>query len=125
MIAYALIVLLGSLTALPNFMTASELRHLPNWLPHQQMPLGLDLRGGAHVVLALDTEALVAERTQDLLRQTKEALDRAHIRFTGVRLQGGAIVVTLPGPSPSAEARAIVRRLANTATFATLTLDGG
>ena len=42
---------LGLLLAMPNIMSESTRNSIPDWLPHNAMHLGLDLQGGAHVVL--------------------------------------------------------------------------
>ncbi len=95
MMTYALIVLMGALTALPNVLTPAQLGALPDWLPKHQVVLGLDLRGGAHIALELDTKALIAERSQDLMRQARAALADAGIRPAAVRLDGNTTVVAL------------------------------
>jgi len=95
LIAYVLIILAGAATALPNLFTPQQLSHLPDWLPKQQVALGLDLRGGAHVMLEVDAKALVAERVQDLVRDARRALREAKIETQAVRRDGDAVVVTL------------------------------
>ncbi|MBP6013563.1 MAG: protein translocase subunit SecD [Alphaproteobacteria bacterium] len=61
---YAMIVVAGALTALPNFLSPQQLTQWPDWLPKQHVTLGLDLRGGMHLVLELDAQALIKERVQ-------------------------------------------------------------
>ena len=51
---YALIIFFGLLVALPNVLPQSALDRVPSWLPHQRVSLGLDLRGGSHLVLEVD-----------------------------------------------------------------------
>ena len=51
---YAAVILFGMVTALPNLFPQSTLAQLPGWLPKQQVTLGLDLRGGSHLVLEVD-----------------------------------------------------------------------
>ncbi len=60
LLAYAIIILAGVATALPNLFTPQQLSALPDWLPKQQVALGLDLRGGAHLVLEVDAKALIS-----------------------------------------------------------------
>jgi SecD/SecF fusion protein len=112
MMAYALIVLMGAMTALPNLFTPAQLKILPDWFPKQQVVLGLDLRGGAHMALELDTKALVAGRSQDLMRQARTALKDADIRPVSVRLAGNTTIVTLRTPSDRAAASAALSQLA-------------
>jgi len=57
-IAIVLTCLAGLLVTLPNFFSKETVDAWPSWLPHRQLPLGLDLQGGAHLLLALDTNEL-------------------------------------------------------------------
>src|SRR4051794_5839168 len=41
----------GLLLAIPNLFTEAQLAALPSWLPHKQLSLGLDLRGGSYLLL--------------------------------------------------------------------------
>jgi len=45
----------GLLYAAPNFMPSDWLRGLPDWAPGKRMSLGLDLQGGAHLLMQVDT----------------------------------------------------------------------
>ena len=58
MLATLAICLLGALIALPNVFSRDTVQSWPTWLPHKQMPLGLDLQGGAHLLLAMDSNQL-------------------------------------------------------------------
>jgi SecD/SecF fusion protein len=61
LVVYGLVIILGSFFALPSFLTPQQIAALPEWMPDKQVALGLDLRGGAHLVLEIDAEA--AQRT--------------------------------------------------------------
>ena len=54
----ALSCLLSLLFALPNFFAKETVEKWPNWVPKKQMALGLDLKGGAHLLLSMDVENL-------------------------------------------------------------------
>ena len=43
--------LAGVLLAIPNLIPRATLDSLPSWLPKHQVSLGLDLRGGSHLLL--------------------------------------------------------------------------
>ncbi|MCR9061230.1 MAG: protein translocase subunit SecD, partial [Rhodobacteraceae bacterium] len=49
-----LVVAAGILTTLPNFFTAKQLESWPDFLPKNQMVLGLDLQGGAYLLYEVD-----------------------------------------------------------------------
>jgi len=84
LLAYALTVGLGLLFAWPNLLTKEQASRLPAFLPSQQISLGLDLRGGSHLVLEVDSAALVRERLQDAAEQARVALRRENISPTAV-----------------------------------------
>ena len=50
--------LLGLLFALPNLFSRETVATWPSFMPKRQIPLGLDLQGGAHLLLAMDSETL-------------------------------------------------------------------
>jgi len=53
--------LAGVIFAAPNLVTRESLSALPNWLPHKQVHLGLDLQGGSHLLLKMSTEEILKE----------------------------------------------------------------
>src|SRR5436305_685042 len=44
----------GVIFSLPNLFSAETLDKLPGFVPKQQVNLGLDLRGGSHLLLEVD-----------------------------------------------------------------------
>lgn len=110
-IVYGLIILLGVLSALPNLLPGSTVDRLPAWYTSNQIALGLDLRGGSHLLLNVDTtelglEALspaerkaamddVLERSLEMVRRR---LDETGLTDPTVTRQGeDGILVQLPG----------------------------
>lgn len=78
----AIVCAFGLLFALPNIIPQSVLNNFPNWLPSQKVSLGLDLRGGAHLLLEVDLDSVRADylnQTLDSVRSTlrKEAIPYA------------------------------------------------
>lgn len=92
---YALAVAVGLLFALPNLLTKEQAKHLPAFLPSQQVALGLDLRGGSHLVLEVDGSALVREQLQEIAGQAKDAVQRAGIPYSGIAPKGSFVELTL------------------------------
>ena len=41
----------GVVFSLPNLFPRAQMDRMPDWLPHQQINLGLDLQGGSHLLL--------------------------------------------------------------------------
>ncbi|MBB6180258.1 protein translocase subunit SecD [Pseudorhizobium flavum] len=110
---YAFIIFIGILVALPNVLSQSTLDRLPSWLPHDRVSLGLDLRGGSHLVLEVDRADLVNERLQNLLQDSRRVLRDNAIDVAGVRRSGDAITVTLRDPAQRGAAVDQLETLAN------------
>ncbi len=82
----ALVCLLGLVFAAPNLLPRDTARELPSWLPHKQVSLGLDLSGGAHLVLQIDEAAYREGRLSSLEGTVRRVLRAERI---GVRVTGG------------------------------------
>lgn len=112
MASYAIIVLAGILAALPNLFTQQQLASLPGWFPKQQVTLGLDLRGGSHLVLEVDAEALKADRLRSLLDEARGALRQELIQIQSVRIVDGSVIVAISDEAQRARAVGILEGLA-------------
>ena len=69
-----LICLLGILFAAPNFLSEEQRDKLPSWLPSSNVNLGLDLRGGSHLLLEVDFKTYLhdqLEQLQDSIRTSE------------------------------------------------------
>ena len=88
---YAAIVFFGIVAVLPNLFSQATLARFPDWLPKQQVTLGLDLRGGSHLVLEVDARALIQERVQSLFGEARRALRDAGIDTASVQRQDDGI----------------------------------
>src|SRR5207302_6311303 len=86
---------LGVLLSLPNLFTPSQLAFLPRWIPHNQVSLGLDLRGGSYLLLEVDVAAAQHERLNAIVDNVRNALRDAKIGYTGLNVEGDAIVFTI------------------------------
>ena len=82
------ICLIGIALILPNFMNRETLDRMPGWFPANQIVLGLDLQGGSHLLLQVDTDAVVAERLESLRDDVRGILREGRIGFTGLRTSG-------------------------------------
>ena len=109
---YAIIILAGIIAALPNVFTAGQLASMPSWFPKKQVTLGLDLQGGSHLVLEVDSAALKTDRLRSLLDDVRAALRKERINAQSARLAGGAIVVNIADETQRAKALAALQALA-------------
>lgn len=97
--SYMLVILVGLVIALPNVLSDQTLSRFPSWMPHQRVSLGLDLRGGSHLVLEVDRPALMNEWLQSLTQEVRSILIEARIQTRSVRRNGDAVAVTLTDPA--------------------------
>ena len=97
-IAVLLTCLAGLLTALPNLFPRETVAGWPWFVPHKQMPLGLDLRGGAHLLLAMDQEEIKKDWFNGLRDSARKSLRDVKIGFAGLGVQAGALQVKLAKP---------------------------
>lgn len=85
---------------------------LPAWLRAlglRPMSLGLDLRGGVHILLEVDVESAITSRLESYRQDIAERLREANLR-NRVDLDGRTITVRLTSAEDAARARDIVRR---------------
>jgi len=86
---------LSLLLVAPNFVSRSTLSGLPDWLPHRQLTLGLDLQGGAHLLLEVDTQAMVKDRLEVLRDDVRRVLREDKIGYSGLGIQGTGVQVRI------------------------------
>ncbi|AXV15379.1 protein translocase subunit SecDF [Neorhizobium sp. SOG26] len=116
---YLIVILFGILVALPNVIPQSTLDRLPSWLPHSRVSLGLDLRGGSHLVLEVDRTDLINERVQSLLQDARRVLRDKNIGTSAIRRAGEAVSITLRDPAQRDAAVTELQTLANPVGFGT------
>jgi preprotein translocase subunit SecD len=91
----ALICAFGVLFSIPNLIPATTLDRLPSWLPRHQVSLGLDLRGGSHLLYEVDFAKALHDRLDGLEEGVRGALVKARIGYTGLAVEGDAIAFQL------------------------------
>lgn len=95
---YASILIFGIVTAIPNVLTNSQLDQLPGWFPREKVTLGLDLRGGSHMVLEVDSKALVKERLENIANDARALLREEKVQYKGIRPVADAVLINYPEP---------------------------
>ncbi|MDT8311408.1 MAG: protein translocase subunit SecDF, partial [Methylophaga sp.] len=78
-VVYSLIIIVGLLSALPSILPQQTLNALPDWYAENTLALGLDLRGGSHLLLSVDTEDLLLNEHQQLAGQITDTLREARL----------------------------------------------
>ncbi|HYY62086.1 MAG TPA: protein translocase subunit SecD, partial [Burkholderiales bacterium] len=93
-------VALNLLSASPNWLTAI------NALP---MYLGLDLRGGVHFLLQVDTAAAITKRVENLAADLRTQLRDKNIRHGGIAREGQSVRIRFREAATREQARAYIR----------------
>ena len=107
-ISILVIVALGFLFAAPNLFNENARKTLPNFLPHKQVNLGLDLQGGSHLLLEVKVEAVVKERLSSIVDAVRIALRRERIRYSGLMVRSNSISVAIRETSKLDQAKLLV-----------------
>ncbi len=86
---------LGFAFSIPNFLDQKIIDKLPDWLPHKQVSLGLDLQGGSHLLLEVGFDAVVKEQIESLVDTMRVELRKGRFRYTGLGVEGQKAKVTI------------------------------
>lgn len=107
----ALIILVcvaGILYSLPNFI--GGMQNLPSWLPHKTVNLGLDLRGGAHLLYDVDVEVVLKERADAIVQDLRKELRKNKIGYARLASIENGVRVNLRDESDGEQVRKIMRQ---------------
>jgi preprotein translocase subunit SecD len=102
---------IGVIFSLPNLFSASTLDELPAFVPHKQVALGLDLRGGSYLLLKVDFAKAQHQQLESVIDNVREALRGADIGYTGLKVAGDAIVFHLRDLGQSDKAREALAKI--------------
>ncbi len=83
------VVLAAVVYTIPTFM--------PEVWPHKKINLGLDLQGGMHLVLEVQSEKAVESTIERMVQDLRQSLKKEQIRATGEQLQGLKITMKIEG----------------------------
>lgn len=89
----ALVVLCGVMYALPNALSPEQLSALraSGLLPTRTVNLGLDLRGGSHLLLEVDTRVVVSERVESMIDAARSELRAESVGYLDLAAAGQGI----------------------------------
>ncbi len=110
---YLAIIVAGLLFALPNVLPASVLERWPSALPDKPVALGLDLRGGSHLVLEVDGSELRRERVRTLAEDARRLLREDDIPWRSVETGERGLTITLRSEEQQDAAIDQLRTLSN------------
>ncbi|MCH7807546.1 MAG: protein translocase subunit SecDF, partial [Proteobacteria bacterium] len=89
------VVLFGFMAALPNVLTPQAIDSLPDWMPKDQITLGLDLQGGTYMLLEVDLDAVIQQRYDILVDDVRNTLNENRIRALSPTSDGSSVIVKI------------------------------
>src|SRR5262249_49865185 len=101
--AIMLTALVVCLFAVPNFLPEKMVQSWPKWA-QRYVVLGLDLQGGSHILLEVDSNAVRREKLEALRDDVRRVLRDARVGYTGLVVRGNSVEVRIREGSNSAEA---------------------
>jgi len=75
-------------------------RSMPSWLPYRVVVLGLDLQGGAHVLLEVDSASVLRTQVENLRDDVRRVLRDEKVSLSGgIGLQQRGVTVRITNPT--------------------------
>ena len=102
----------GILFALPNLFSKEQVAKWPGFLPHNQINLGLDLKGGAYLLLQLDLGAMRKEQLDTTLDGVRTQLRTDRIGFTSITAATNGFHIALRDTKQLDDAMKSLRKVA-------------
>ncbi len=107
------VTLFGFLYTMPNVLgpdaRAAMQASLPSWMPGKTVNLGLDLRGGAHLLYEVDVDVVFRERTDSMLQDLRTELRKEKIGYERIGAITDGVRLTLRDAADAEAARKIIR----------------
>ena len=128
-VSIVLVSVLALLVIVPSALSPSTYKAIQTaapWLPMRQIVLGLDLQGGAHVVLEVDTPSVIKTMVENLRDDVRRVLREEKVAISGgIGMQARGVQVRVPEASDRAKVMPKLRRLSPTTGNALLGQTGG
>ena len=84
-------IFIAILLALPNIFTDERTSSFPPFIPSQKVNLGLDLQGGSHLLLEVDTESIKSEKIDDLSFDLRRMLKKNGFKYGNLKIVDDSI----------------------------------
>nr|WP_315222038.1 protein translocase subunit SecD [uncultured Duganella sp.] len=106
----------------PSYLVALNLQpDTPKWmqaLHATPMYLGLDLRGGVHFLMQVDTKAVLTKRVQGMQASARSLLRDKNVRHAGIERVGDTIVINFRDDATRQKAKSVLGDQLPDVTFA-------
>lgn len=110
-LAIIFVALFGMLLAVPT-LSPSLAPYFPSWI--KPIPLGLDLKGGAQLLLEVDTGVMLKEKSAQLYDEVRSAMidrDKGVIRFSDLRNTGDGVSLIVREDDMVSKAKGRLKRV--------------
>lgn len=87
--------------------------NLPSWLPNKTINLGLDLRGGAHLLYEVDIDVVFEERADMFVSDARSQLRDGRVGYSRIGTLDKGVRVVLRDAADVDKARSIIRSLSD------------
>src|SRR5471030_2805687 len=98
------------LFAVPNFFPDKMVQSWPKWA-QRHVVLGLDLQGGSHILLEVDTKTVRKDMLETLRDDMRRVLRDARIGYTGLLVRGSSVEVHIREGTNADQAQSKLREL--------------
>ncbi len=113
-ILIAAVCVFGVLYAMPNMMSEGSRtwvsENLPGWAPSKTVNLGLDLRGGAHLLYEVNVDVVFRERADGMVQDLRSALRKEKIGYSRIGAIANGVRVKLRNKGDGEVVRKILRK---------------
>jgi preprotein translocase subunit SecD len=96
-----------ALLALPSVLSDAQVKALPEMFPHRRISLGLDLQGGSHLLLKVDTQSYFAQALEGLRSSVRGVLRANKIGYTELVAEKGHVSVTIRSETVAKDANVL------------------
>ncbi len=104
------ICLTGVYFLIPNLFNKSEVTALPSYLSKKQVNLGLDLQGGSHLLLEVNTNVVLKEKSEYLVDDIRSSLRKSKIKYSNLGSKVKGAIVTITDSAKVDLARDVIRK---------------
>ena len=101
--------LLSIIFLVPNFYGKSEITAFPSYFPKKQFNLGLDLQGGSHLLLEVDVNTVLKEKSNDIVDEVRKILRKKKIKYSNLGSRGIGATVTIKDENLFKEAKKLLK----------------
>ena len=94
---------------IPNFFGKSQITSFPSYFPKSQFNLGLDLQGGSHLLLGVDVNSVLKEKSNDIVDNVRKALRKEKLKYSNLGSKGIGATVKIKNEESYSKALQVLR----------------